>query len=304
MLIDHGSMTAAARALGVSQSTVSEVVAALERALGTRIVTRRRGGHDITLTPAGKALAPYARSVLASLDEAHVAVAAVDSEARASVEVIANESISTYLLPRALAELRKLWPKTRFAVTVGMCPSITEGVSTGRYDVGLMLQTKHCLRANGSGGGEPNVASVGGLLLTEVPLVVFSAAGHPLSPHASDLRVLRDQLAPYTLFTSDARGHFFELVRDFFRTDGFPGPRLEPTGSVEAVKNSVTADPFGLGVLPMYALREELESGRFRIVPVQPSPPSVRLEVMQYRTQPPVHPAVAGLLEVLRSTVS
>jgi DNA-binding transcriptional LysR family regulator len=296
-------MTAAARALGVSQSTMSEVVAALERALGTRIVTRRRGGHDLALTPAGEALVPYARSVLASLDEAHVAVAAVDRNVRAGVELIANESISTYLLPPALAELRKLWPNTRFAVTVGMCPSITEGLSKGRYDVGLMLQTRQCVATNGSGAGELDVASNGHMLLGDVPLAVFSVAGHPLCSRPRRREVQRERLAAYTLFISDARGYFFDLVRDFFRTDGVPSPRLEPTGSVEAVKSSVAADPFGLGVLPVYALGEELASGRFHTLPIQPQLPAVRLEAMQYRTRPPVHPAVAALLEILRTTL-
>jgi DNA-binding transcriptional LysR family regulator len=99
-----------------------------------------RGGHGIALTAAGETLLPYARKVLESLEDAHVAVAAVDHDVRTRVEVIANESVSTYLLPAALSEVRKQWPKLRFAVTVGMCPSITEGLSTARYDVGLMLQ--------------------------------------------------------------------------------------------------------------------------------------------------------------------
>jgi molybdate transport repressor ModE-like protein len=302
-LVDHGSMTAAAREMGVAQSTVSEVVAALERALGTRLVTRRRGVHGVALTRSGEALLPYARSVLASLEDAHVAVAAVDREVRASVEVIANESVSTYLLPRALGELRKQWPNTRFAVTVGMCPSITKGLSTGRYDVGLLLQTNHCAPTHAPEGGAPALALTGGLVLTEVRLVVFAAAGHPLTSGARDARVQRDRLAQYTLFVSDARGHFFDMIRNFFRCDGVPGPRLEPTGSVEGVKESVMTDPLGLGVLPGYALGEELRTGRLRGLLMQPDLPLLRLEAMLYRSRPPTHPAVAALLDTLRTTL-
>jgi DNA-binding transcriptional LysR family regulator len=302
-LVDRGSMTAAARDLGVAQSTVSEVMAALERALGTRLVTRRRGVHGVALTPAGQALLPYARSVLASLEDAHVAVAAVDREVRGSVEVIANESVSTYLLPRALGELRKQWPNTRFAVTVGMCPSITGGVSTGRYDVGLMLQTKDCPPTHAPGEGTQH-GTRGGLTLTEVPLVVFAAAGHPLISGATGARVQRDQLTPFTVFVSDARGHFFDMIRDFFRCDGVPGPRLEPTGSVEGVKQSVIADPLGLGVLPGYALEEEFRTGRARAVPLVPDLPPLRLEAMLYRGRSPKHPALMALLDTLRFTLA
>jgi DNA-binding transcriptional LysR family regulator len=303
-LVDHGSMTAAARKMGVAQSTVSEVVAALERALGTRLVSRRRGVHGVTLTPAGNALLPSARNVLASLEDAHVAVAAVDREVRASVEVITNESVSTYLLPRALGELRRKWPNTRFAVTVGICPSITRGLSAGRYDVGLMLQTNHCAPTHAAGAAASADVPAGGVILTQVPLVVFAATGHPLNSPAHDGRVKRDQLASYTLYVSDARGYFFDLIRDFFRDDGVPGPRLEPTGSVEGVKQSVATDPLSLGVLPAYALGEELRTGRLRALPMQPGLPPVRLEAILYRTRPPTHPAVAELLDTLRTMLS
>src|SRR5215208_5870 len=200
MLVEQGSMTAVARALGVAQSTVSEAVAALERALGTRAVARRRGVHGVALTPAGEALLPYARSVLAALEDAHVAVAAVARDVRASVEVVANESVSTYLLPRALAELRERWPNTQFAVTVGMCPSITKGLASGRFDVGLMLQTRECAPAALAGASGPAAAPSGGLLLTEVPLVAFSGARHPLLSRAAAAQVPLDRLAPYTVF--------------------------------------------------------------------------------------------------------
>jgi DNA-binding transcriptional LysR family regulator len=301
LLVDAGSMTAAARALGVAQSTMSELVAALERAIGTRIVLRRRGGHGIALTPAGEALLPHARSVLASLEDAHVAVAAVDRAVRARIEVVANESISTYLLPPALGEMRTEWPNLRFAVTVGMCPSITEGLATARYDVGLMLQTAACPTGDSTAAPE---ADAGRLFLTDVPLVLFSAVGHPLASRTMAGPVRRAELATYTVFISDSRGYFFDLVRTFFSADAVPGPRMEPAGSVEAVKRSVLSDRLGLGVLPGYAVEEEVRTGRMRTLPLQPNLPRVRLEAMSYRTRPPAHPAVAALLDAVRRRVS
>src|SRR5262249_20075543 len=84
-LVDVGSMTAAAQALGVAQSTVSEGLLALERVLGTRVMVRQRGAAGARLTPAGAALLPYARNVLTGLEEAQIAVAAVDRDARGSI---------------------------------------------------------------------------------------------------------------------------------------------------------------------------------------------------------------------------
>lgn len=299
-LVDHGSMTSAARVLRVAQSTISEALAALERVLGTRVMARNRGAHRVALTPAGAALLPYARDVLASLEDAQLAVAAVVREVRTSVEIIANESVSTYLLPRALGELRERWPNARFAVTVGMCPSIAEGVATGRFDLGLLLQTARCEIASRSDEVEPT----GRVPLGAVPLIVFARPEHPLVRETEDAQVPRDCLGPYTVFVSDAKGYFYELLRDFFHADGTLRPRLESTGSVEAVKLSVSANPLALGVLPAYALEEEFRTGRLCALSLRPGLPPVMLEARSYRSRPPAHPAVAELIEVLRSTLS
>jgi DNA-binding transcriptional LysR family regulator len=304
LLVDTGSLSATARVLGVAQSTMSEGVAALERALGTRIVVRKRGGHGIALTTAGETLLPYARRVLEWLEDAHVAVAAVDHDVRARVEVIANESVSTYLLPSALSEVRKQWPKLRFAVTVGMCPSITEGLSTARYDVGLMLQTGARPPADPAAPRDGVVTLSGAVCLAEIPLVLFAAASHPLASHIGGRPVPREQLANYTVFLSDARGYFFDLVRKFLRADGVPAPRLEATGSVEAVKHHVLTDDLGVGVLPIYAVAEELRTARLSTLRVRPELPRMRLDAMLSRTRPPAHPAVAALLEAVRRNAS
>lgn len=122
-LAKQGGVTAAAQSLGLAQSTVSEALAALERAVGAPVLLRRRGAHDSVLTDAGQALLPHARDVLASLESAHLAVAQVSGSARATIAIAANESIGTYLLPRALPAVRARWPNTRFAVSVATCPA-------------------------------------------------------------------------------------------------------------------------------------------------------------------------------------
>lgn len=300
LLVDTGNMSAAAKVLGVAQSTVSEGMAALERAIGTRIVERRRGGHRITLTPAGKALLPHARTVIASLEDAHVAVATVDRDVRARVEVIANESISTYLLPPALNDVRKQWPQLRFSVTVSACPGIIEGLSATRYDAGLVLHTGPSDDSKDAHLDEP--ATPRSVFLADVPLVLFTAAGHPLT--SSDHASLRTRLAPYPVFVSDARGHYFDLIDEFFRSDAMPDVRLEATGTVEAVKRNVLTDRRGVGVLPMYAVTDDARAGRLAILRPERALPHVRLKALLRRDRPPLHPAVGALLEAVRGQMT
>ena len=64
---EHGSFTAAAKALFVSHSTTSRAVAALERELGAPLFLRH--GRSVSLTKAGEMLRPEAERILVLMEE-------------------------------------------------------------------------------------------------------------------------------------------------------------------------------------------------------------------------------------------
>ena len=64
---EHGSFTAAAKALYVSHSTTSRAVAALERELEAPLFLRQ--GRTVSLTKAGEALRPEAERILSMMEE-------------------------------------------------------------------------------------------------------------------------------------------------------------------------------------------------------------------------------------------
>ncbi|MBI5090127.1 MAG: LysR family transcriptional regulator [Actinobacteria bacterium] len=74
-VVEHGSFTSAATALGYTQSAVSQHVAALEASLGVELFRRR----PFALTPAAVRLAEHAGNILMRLDVATSELRAVDS---------------------------------------------------------------------------------------------------------------------------------------------------------------------------------------------------------------------------------
>ena len=66
-IVDEGTFTDAAVALGVSQAAVSRTLAALERALGVRLL--RRTTAEVMPTAAGLRVVAHARRVLAEVDD-------------------------------------------------------------------------------------------------------------------------------------------------------------------------------------------------------------------------------------------
>ncbi|MEP7000176.1 MAG: LysR family transcriptional regulator [bacterium] len=292
-LVEQGSVTAGATSLGLAQSTVSEALSSLERALGTAVFLRRRGAHELLLTDAGEALVPHARAILAMLDAAHVAVAGATSGARGSVAIATNESISTYVLSPALDAIRSAWPNTRFEVSVMMCMGVRSGVDAGDYDLGLMLQPAD---------DEANTVHTDRIIISaDVPLAVFAQPSHPLVTSMRSAAIRRDALSAFPLYLSDAAGDFHQLVRRFLEEDGTPSPNLRSTGSVESVKRGVLGDVRALGMLPAYALIEEIAARRVLALDVRPGPPRMRLDALMSKTRPQ-HPATRQLLDAVRNS--
>jgi DNA-binding transcriptional LysR family regulator len=96
---DSGSVTAAAERLFRTQSAVSLQVKRLEESLGQPLFQRQARG--VVLTPRGEQLVPYARRVVALLDEA--AIALREKPLVGPVRVGISDEYSGTILPRALA---------------------------------------------------------------------------------------------------------------------------------------------------------------------------------------------------------
>jgi DNA-binding transcriptional LysR family regulator len=253
-VVETGGHTRAARSLGVSQSTVSETLISLERALGTELF--RRGARGVVLTRSGEALLPYARRLLSLSSELVAQLAGVATGVKATLAVSAVESVSTYVLPPRLAALREKWPKVSVEVASRVCAEIRESVAAGQSDLGLVLELE-----GGAGAARPDDS-----VLTRARLVVFAAPTHPLARRGASPGELRS----CDFYMSDAAGDYHHALRRYFEAAGLPQPRTQALGTVEGVKRGILAGGSGLGLLPAHAIRQELEGGVLAEVPVNP----------------------------------
>ncbi len=93
----HGSTGAAARALGVSQSTVQRRLAALQRATGVTLAVRERGGYRLTDSAHG--LLEQARAVEAAIADFADAARSQAQRERRTLRITCPEPIVSRLLP-------------------------------------------------------------------------------------------------------------------------------------------------------------------------------------------------------------
>ena len=109
-----GSTLAAARTLGVSQTTVARRLAALEEALGLVLFERRQAGY--ALTPAGEALVARAEAVEAAAAGFGDAAASQSRDVTGSVCVTMVELYAVTIMPRILRDLHEAHPAIRIVL--------------------------------------------------------------------------------------------------------------------------------------------------------------------------------------------
>lgn len=125
-VVEAGSFTAAARTLGLRTSSVSRSVAALEAALGIRLLQRTT--RRLSLTDAGRAYYERSRDALAGLEEAEQAAAALGARPRGLVRVTAPTDLAPGLAP-VVAAFAGEHPAVR--VEVSLTPRFVDLVKEG-----------------------------------------------------------------------------------------------------------------------------------------------------------------------------
>ena len=105
---EEGSLSAAARALGMAQPTLSRQVAALEAEIG--VVLFERVGQGLSLTPSGIELLDHVRAMGEAANGFALGSFGLSQEMMGRVSISASEISAAYTLPPILAKLRKLEP--------------------------------------------------------------------------------------------------------------------------------------------------------------------------------------------------
>ncbi|WP_240111552.1 LysR family transcriptional regulator [Streptomyces sp. MUM 203J] len=226
----EGSFSAAAVALGMTQSAVSHSVRASERALGA--VLFERGRFGARPTAAGSRVVGYARRVLRLLDV--MAAEARGGGGREAVagplRIVAFRSAALHLLPAALQRLTArhpgVEPEVRIVREVGA--GAAGEVADGRADLAVVTL--------GTSSPVPP-GLVGGRLLTE-PYALVHPAGHP-DPRSLPLVDWEENCSSYT--------------RDWWAAQDWI-PRASVEAEDDGAVLSLVAGGLGMAIMPRLSL--------------------------------------------------
>lgn len=255
---EGGSLSHAARALGVSQQAVSARMRTIEALVGTELITRSARGSSLTV--AGRVVAGWAAEVLTAAERLDAGIASLRSETLRELKVAASLTIAEYLLPRWLVRLRvrqeaAYQAPTRVGMTAVNSDTVVELVRAGTVPLGFIetavLPSGLRLRALGHD-----------------QLTAVVAPEHPWARRTRPVEVR--ELAGTPLVTREpGSGTRQTLEKLLLAVDGItelapPRVELSSTASVRTAIAAGTAP----GVLSSLAIADDLALGRLVAVPV------------------------------------
>lgn len=118
---EEGSLSAAARALGMAQPTLGRQVDALEEELG--VILFERVGRGLTLTATGLELLDHVRAMGEAANRLSLAAAGHSQSVEGKVVIAASDVYAAFVLPPILANLRRSNPGISVEVVVSNQPS-------------------------------------------------------------------------------------------------------------------------------------------------------------------------------------
>lgn len=133
-----GSLRSAADEAGVSQQSLGAQIELLEEELDTVLLTRSRRG--VTPTPAGEALLPAVRQLIAAEDGLRESAQDLRGDYEGVVRVGCVPALASALVGPVVARLLTNHPALRFSVVESSSRDVEEQVAAGRIDLGVVTQ--------------------------------------------------------------------------------------------------------------------------------------------------------------------
>ena len=261
-IIETGSFTKAAEALGYTQSSVSQMVASLEQELSIRLLTRSRTGVKLTIE--GAELYPFIERSITGYRAMQEKAGEIRGLQTGIIRVGTISSITCHWMPGLIRGFKQLYPHVQFLFHQGDYTLIPQWIKTGAVDFGFI--TPHAVT-------DLHVIPV----KTGEMLAVLPAA-HPLA-HAEKVPIGELTKEPFILLEE---GQFSEPVNAFHAAGLEPDIKYTIHDDY-AIMTMVEA---GLGVSILAELM--LRRTNFNIACLPIDPPVYRSLAVAYKDSLPI----------------
>lgn len=226
--VEKGSFTRAAQELNYAQSSVSKMVADLEKEWGMTLLERSKSG--ICLTSAGEQVMPFLRKVLNDHHELEGQICRMNGIETGIVRIGTFSSVAINWLPNIFAELQKDYPGIEYEMLLGDYDEVENWIEEGRVDCGFLRL--------------PTLQKFDSMLLKQDEYKVVLPMGHPLTENE---RVAIEDLndLPFLLLEHGGKTEVSDLLERYHVKPDIRFTTWEDFAIMAMVEKGL-----GVGVLP------------------------------------------------------
>lgn len=252
-VVDHGSLSRAAREVHVAQSALSKQMTMLEAELETALFHRSATG--IIPTEAGNVFYEYACGMLKHLRDAKAAVAQQPGELSGSIVVALPQTVARILALPLMRAAAKRYPNVVLHLNEELTGNLIDQLLHGRVDIALFTPS----------GLPPEVIFTP---VAEEALYYFHAPGDPLAPPPGEV-ALAEAVSRPLVFPGRAHAHATRAVVEEALADRRMPP-LAVAMEVNSVHILMSAVEAGIGptLMPLNLAAREVREGRLVAHPI------------------------------------
>ncbi len=175
--------TKAAKELYITQPSLSDSIAALEKELGVSLFQRQ--GRSVHMTKYGEEFYGYVNEALGILEHGIALMKEQAGKISGTIDIGCIPTLLGDFLPNVLEDYRVKNPLANFNIYQGMSWDVVSGVSEGKYDLGFCSMV-------------PNMPELVFVPITCQELIAIVSASHPLASRKS---ACLEELKGYTVIT-------------------------------------------------------------------------------------------------------
>lgn len=288
-IVDHGSLSRAARVLHIAQPALTQQIQQLEEELGNQLL--HRSAQGVLATDAGKTFYEHAQAILKQVGDAKSAVAQSASKPAGTVALGIPPSVSNALALPLLVAIRATYPDIALQLTEELSGNLIEQLRSGRINLAVLFDD-----------GQLTAFATVPLVEEDMPFVTRSDSRFALPDGPVSLA---DAIKPPLILPGLQHG-VRPRIEGLVRSAGLSIDNVIDINSVAILRSAILAD-LGATILPAAPLLSDIERGLMRAHPISGTRISRTIALCSSRNIPLTNAAAAVqrlVLDVTRELCS
>jgi LysR family nitrogen assimilation transcriptional regulator len=250
-IVDHGSLSRAARVLHIAQPALTQQIRQLEEELAAQLL--HRSAQGVIATDAGKVFYEHAQAILKQVIDAKSAVAQSNDKPSGTVALGIPQSVSGALALPLLTAIRATYPEITLLLTEELTGNLIVQLRSGRINLAVLFD-------------DGQLSAFASTPMVEEEMMYITRADSQYGAGRSKSVSLAKAIKAPLILPGLQHG-VRPRIENVVRTHGMSLDNVIEINSVAILKSAILAD-IGATILPVAPLLSEIERGTMLALPI------------------------------------